>query len=464
MIFSIAEVCQFQYFSLFFELLRKISIFATGKRIKEKLFKDIQEEHNMETKRWLAFANRKRCNHAQALSELGFINWTMNHVSFNIGDIVYLFLSDEKRVRFKTVVVAKNCRREDCKYWVEPAPNDTTFKLDLISEYYGTELNDSELKKYGFKGGGSIEKPMYSNTQLFDYIDEVFQNQKYGWIIKNQCKTPKTIENVRKTIPILIYWAQQGRSNIPYIEIAKELGYSWALPMGGILGAIHDVLTALSHTTGNDIPSLNALVISMNEKRPSDGFSYVRPDYKTLTPTEKKNIASLYNQKAFDFGGWDWVLSALELPPFHPNSTNKELGKKNKRYWGNGGEGMDHKLMKEYISIHPELLNIGNIDKNKNAILEYTLLSADRIDILFEQNNGNRIAVEVKPQKAPDEDILRGIYQCVKYKSLLDAEDIVHNRNKKNSCILVVGGKLSQENKATASILGINVVEEFSYT
>ena len=67
----------------------------------------------METKRWLAFANRKRCNHAQALRELGFINWTMNRVNFNIGDIVYLFISDERCVRFKTIVVDKDCRRED---------------------------------------------------------------------------------------------------------------------------------------------------------------------------------------------------------------------------------------------------------------------------------------------------------------------------------------------------------------
>lgn len=132
----------------------------------------------METKRWLAFANRKRCNHAQALKELGFINWTMNHVRFNIGDIVYLFLSDERCVRFKTIVVDKDCRREDCKYWVEPAPNDTTYKLEFVSEYYGPELNESELKKHGFKGGRSIEKPMYNNDQLFDYIDDIFLHQR----------------------------------------------------------------------------------------------------------------------------------------------------------------------------------------------------------------------------------------------------------------------------------------------
>ena len=154
----------------------------------------------------------------------------------------------------------------------------------------------------------------------------------------------------------------------------------------------------------------------------------------------------------------------LELTPYMPTYLDNETDKQRTHtyYWGHGGEGLVHKLMKEYISIHPEILKINNTDKNKKAVLEYTLLSADRIDVLFELNNGNRIAVEVKPKNAPDEDILRGIYQCVKYQSLLDAEDTVHNRNRVNKCILVIGGMLSQENKATASILGINVVEGFT--
>ncbi len=418
----------------------------------------------METKRWLAFANRKRCNHAQALRELGFINWTMNRVNYNIGDIVYLFLSDERCVRFKTIVVDKDCRREDSMYWIEPAPNDLTYKLELVSEYSGSELSEDELKKHGFNGGLSIETPMYQNIQLIDYIDNVFLHQKYGYIIEEIVKTPITIENVKKTIPILIYWAKQGRTGIPYIEVAKELKYDAARPMNRILGAIHDVLSALSQLTRADIPTLNALVVNQQTGMPSDGFSYVRSGYETLTNEEKKIVVNTLNQDAIKFEQWDWVLSILELTPYMPTYLDNETDKQSTHtyYWGHGGEGLVHKLMKEYISIHPEILKIYNTDKNKKAVLEYTLLSADRIDILFELNNGNRIAVEVKPKNAPDEDILRGIYQCVKYKSLLDAEDIVHNRNRVNRCILVIGGILSQENKATASILGINVVEGFT--
>ena len=36
---------------------------------------------------WLAFANRKRCRHTDAIHSLGFINWRMGRARFSIGDI-----------------------------------------------------------------------------------------------------------------------------------------------------------------------------------------------------------------------------------------------------------------------------------------------------------------------------------------------------------------------------------------
>lgn len=45
---------------------------------------------------WLAFANRKRCRHADAIHALGFISWRMGRARFAIGDVVYLFMSDER--------------------------------------------------------------------------------------------------------------------------------------------------------------------------------------------------------------------------------------------------------------------------------------------------------------------------------------------------------------------------------
>lgn len=77
---------------------------------------------------WLAFAQRKSCHHREALMELGYINWTMHRTNF---DIVFLFMSDERKVAFKTKVVAKDCDRIDIAYWQIKPNMHFTYKLEL---------------------------------------------------------------------------------------------------------------------------------------------------------------------------------------------------------------------------------------------------------------------------------------------------------------------------------------------
>ena len=87
---------------------------------------------------------------------------------------MYLFMSDERCVRFKMVVTADNCKREDKAYWVETPPNDITYKLELLEEYNGAYLSEQELCKHGFKGGRALEIPSCNNVELINYIKSVF--------------------------------------------------------------------------------------------------------------------------------------------------------------------------------------------------------------------------------------------------------------------------------------------------
>ena len=128
----------------------------------------------MKNKTRLAFANEKKCRHADALKELGFISWTLNRNRFYIGDIVYLFMSDDRYVRFKTVVGGADCGRGDTAYWIIPAPKDKTYKLKLVAEYDGDELDEDVLAKYGFKGGRSLVRTICNKWELLDYIQSVF--------------------------------------------------------------------------------------------------------------------------------------------------------------------------------------------------------------------------------------------------------------------------------------------------
>ena len=126
---------------------------------------------------WLAFAQRKHCHHREALLNLGYINWTMYRTNFKVGDIVYLFMSDERSVCFKTKVVAKDCDRTDIKYWKIQPNMHFMFKLDLVKEYCGDKLKEEELTKHGFKGGKSLQHPIKNNEELFKYINEVFDEE-----------------------------------------------------------------------------------------------------------------------------------------------------------------------------------------------------------------------------------------------------------------------------------------------
>ena len=128
---------------------------------------------------WLVFANEDKCNHILSFEEQGFISWVENKIKFALYDTVYVFVSSERRIRYKTKVVAVNCRRGDAKYWKGIAPNDTTSMLQLVQEFSGNELDELILLSYGFKGGRSIQTPMCNNTELFEYVESVFNSKQF---------------------------------------------------------------------------------------------------------------------------------------------------------------------------------------------------------------------------------------------------------------------------------------------
>lgn len=419
----------------------------------------------MGNKNWLVFANRDKCHHAKALYELGFVNWrARKSFKMSVGDYVYLYVSDERRVRFKTQVVAENCVRQDEKYWQDDAKGeklyDPTYKLVYRDEYKGHELDDIVLREHGFNGGGSILTPNYKNKELLDYIESVFSQKDYGHIINDIVPQEKSRELVRKIIPILVRWAKQGLTTRTYDDLTKELGYDRYSGIGRQLGYIDDVFKRLEELTKEKIPTLNALVKSKSTMLPSPGFSYVYTSYDDMTENEKKIFVMGLNKEAIEYEHWDWVLSSLGLTPSTIDTKASETAIRSGKFYGSGGEGDYHKRLKEYIYNHPETIGITNFKERK---MEHILLSGDRLDVYFVLNDGSKIAVEIKPSTSPDADIMRGLYQCVKYKAIMDAEDKVHGKKSQNRAMLVIGGSLSDANVLVKNTLGIDVIEKFKF-
>lgn len=142
------------------------------------LLEECESRYDKLPKKWLVFCNRKMWHHKEALHEIGFINWTMYRTNFSIGDIVYLFMSDERRVRFMTRVAKDNCERKDGKYRVDNGVSKhLTYKLELVAESMNDALREENLRLHGFNGGRSLQSPMKNNPELFEYILPYFTLQ-----------------------------------------------------------------------------------------------------------------------------------------------------------------------------------------------------------------------------------------------------------------------------------------------
>ena len=85
------------------------------------------------------------------------------------------------------------------------------------------------------------------------------------------------------------------------------------------------------------------------------------------------------------------------------------------------------------------------------------ITSADKIDVMF--NNGDElVGVEVKSINSGENDLARGIYQCVKYSALIEAVQMVNQKKLKSRTILVIEGELPPDIIELKNILGVEAM------
>lgn len=284
---------------------------------------------------------------------------------------------------------------------------------------------------------------------------------KYAYLIDEVCKTKnnkisKTADNVRKILPVLIGWAKRGFTDKTYSDLSYEaLGYKIYSGIGLPLGCVYSILEKLGKAENENIPNPNLLVNSKSQGIPSDGLSWVLNGYEGKSYEKKEEIKSQKNLRATTYKNWDWVLHMLGLKECV--ITDEETSDISKAFSGGfGGEGEEHKALKNFIASNPSVLKHKIISKGET---EHILLSGDRLDVFFKAEN---VAVEVKPKFSPEDDVTRGIFQCVKYKAVLEAESIIFGDYKDAEIFLVIGGKLSPKNRKIANDLGIKVYENIN--
>ena len=189
---------------------------------------------------------------------------------------------------------------------------------------------------------------------------------------------------------------------------------------------------------------------------------------RNFDPQKRQEIIRYLRSNGFSKNGAPGELervmngAALDIFKHVLHEVTVELGqadarnRRSRAQGGTGGEGAAHKTLKQYIQDNP--LSVGVRLGRANAEVERKFPSNDTIDVFFE-NATTWIGVEVKSDQSDEDDIRRGLYQCVKYQALMEAECSVKDIKRNIRVLLALGGRLPRSLLREKTILDIEVRE-----
>ena len=258
---------------------------------------------------------------------------------------------------------------------------------------------------------------------------------------KFQSTRQNLMNHAAKPLAQLLIGAAKRRAFITYGEakqfLESEAGFNTIFPtmMGVPAGELNDRFL----DARDDCPPLSILLVKQEDQLPGVGAGSYIADY--LGSSELNNLDFRFNQPEkwrsaceriaadiYNFRDWEQVykkafkesLQTL-LSSRYTNGTEKD-GVKYKRK----GEGQNHKKLRLWVKHNPEELN--RTYASFDTETEFVLDSGDRVDVVYFGQNLT-VAIEVKSKDSDDSDIRRGVFQCIKYRAVLEAMDIRSNVN-----------------------------------
>ena len=121
-----------------------------------------------------------------------------------------------------------------------------------------------------------------------------------------------------------------------------------------------------------------------------------------------------------------------------------------------GGESDDHKALKSFVAENPWLMDLPRA--TPSGVQEFPFPSGDSLDVSF-GFGANWVAAEVKTARSPEADIVRGIYQCVKYLAVMKAVQTSEGQERSARAVLVLEGTLPASLVSLKNQLGVEVIE-----
>lgn len=261
-------------------------------------------------------------------------------------------------------------------------------------------------------------------------------------------------QRAKLALPLLVARAK-AHSTFTYGQLARQIGMPNPRNLNHVLGAIGRELQGLSREWKEEVPPIQCIVINKTKKTPGRGIGFHMPvaQFKQLPPLAKKRVLQMLHSRIWDYQKWETVLKYFRLTWAAPDKEIEEIAQK-ARYGKAGGEGDEHRLLKEYIAKSPYVLGL----PKTGAMIEYAFPSGDEIDVMFKYQD-QWIGVEVKGAASEDVDIMRGIFQCVKYQALIEADQKFQKQTVNGRVMLVLGGRLPVSLRDLVELLEIDIRE-----
>ena len=263
-------------------------------------------------------------------------------------------------------------------------------------------------------------------------------------------------KRARLILPYLVRLAKAHRT-ILYSELARAVSIPNPRNLNYPLGEIGKALQMLNRQSHIEIPPIQCIVLNKSQGLPGEGVGWfvTQVDFSSLSKTQKQAWVNAQLEAIYIYPNWDEVLRTFRLESLAP-PLDEELRAAGR--FGRRGESEQHRRLKKYIAANPSAVGLSNVSAGNTEI---DLPSADRIDVQFIKGN-MRIAVEVKSIISNHDDLLRGLFQCVKYKHLIEAEQVVKGYYRSCQVILALQGTFPDDLQFVRTLLGIDVIDNIS--
>ena len=275
--------------------------------------------------------------------------------------------------------------------------------------------------------------------------------------------THENLKSARATKPLTAWLVHAARScgTMTYGQAKRRLecdcgfGVMWGVAPGRVAGA---AMNAILEEVP-DAPLLNVLLVRSDSGLPGSGaVGYLASRYPNRRwlrrdnahkDTRWRELVEYEAARVYEYDRWKEVYRLVygrRLPAADEDLTGKERDGTGR----GGGEGVNHRALRLKVTREPSLVRRGL--RPKNTETEVELLSGDRVDVISVAKDGT-VAIEVKSRDSNWNDLRRGVYQCVKYRAVIAAQDV--RRKPTVESWLVTETKLPGELRALARRLGV---------